>query len=81
MIQPPKLIGVFREAFELDSSVDATTLRYRDFPQWDSVGHMRLVAAIEQAYDIMLDTFDVLDMSSFPKAVEILQKYNVDLTA
>jgi hypothetical protein len=38
---------------------------------------MRLIAAIEAAFDIMLDTEDVIDMSSFPKSREILRKYNV----
>lgn len=76
-----KLAELFREVFELEPSVDVADMRYRDLRQWDSVGHMRLIAAIEQAYDIMLDTADVLDLSSFAKAVEILEKYGVELTA
>jgi len=76
-----KLAELFREVFELDPNVGVAEMRYRDLPQWDSVGHMRLIAAIEQAYDIMLDTADVLDLSSFAKAVELLEKYGVDLTA
>jgi acyl carrier protein len=76
-----KLAELFREVFELEPSVDVAEMRYRDLRQWDSVGHMRLIAAIEQAYDIMLDTADVLDLSSFVKAVEILEKYGVELTA
>jgi len=75
-----RLTAVFRETFELDEGVDVTSLRYRELPQWDSVGHMRLVAGIEDAFGIMLETFDVLDMSSYAKSVEILGKYNVDAT-
>ena len=39
---------------------------------------MRLVAALETEFDIMLDTDDVLDLASFAKAVEILRKYGVE---
>ncbi len=39
---------------------------------------MALVAAIESAFDIMLDTDDVIDMSNFAKAREIVTKYGVE---
>lgn len=38
---------------------------------------MTLVAAIEDTFDIALDTDDIIDMSSFEKAQELLQKYNI----
>ena len=46
---------------------------------WDSVGHMTLMAAIEDAFDIMLDTDDIVDFSSYEKGKEILKKYDVEL--
>ena len=36
---------------------------------------MALVAAIEEGFDIMIDAEDVIDMSSFAKAKEIVAKY------
>ena len=60
-------------------SVDQTAgLVYQGIEAWDSVGHMTLVAAIEDNFDIMLDTDDIIDMSSFEKAQEILTKYDVE---
>jgi acyl carrier protein len=44
---------------------------------WDSVGHMALVAAIERTFDIMLDTDDVIGMSNFTKAEEIVSKHGI----
>ena len=44
---------------------------------WDSVAHMALVASIENEFDIMLDTDDIIDMSSVKKAQEILVKYDI----
>lgn len=69
----------YKEAFELDDSVDIEGLAYESIPEWDSVGHMRLMAAIEDTFDIMLDTEDILDFGSFEKGKEILQKYEVEI--
>ena len=72
-----KLAQVFAETFGI--SVDQTAgLVYQGIEAWDSVGHMTLVAAIEDSFGIMLDTDDIIDMSSFEKAQEILKKYNVE---
>ena len=38
-------------------------LKYQGVELWDSVGHMTLVAALEDAFDIMLDTDDIIDLS------------------
>lgn len=54
-------------------------LKYQAVPLWDSVGHMTLVAALEDAFDIMLDTDDIIDLSSYEKGKEILKKYGVEI--
>ena len=54
-------------------------LQYQQIPNWDSVGHMGLIAAIEDAFDIMMDTDDILDLSSYEKGKEILAaNYNIE---
>ena len=54
-------------------------LEYQAITEWDSVGHMSLVAAIEDAFDIMMDTDDIIDFSSFEIGKEILSKnYNIE---
>ena len=53
-------------------------LQYQGVELWDSVGHMTLMAAIEDAFDIMLDTDDIVDFSSYEKGKEILKKYDVE---
>ncbi|WP_341675066.1 acyl carrier protein [Niveibacterium sp. SC-1] len=66
---------VFAEALVIPVAKVEDGLRFNTIPEWDSVAHMALVAAIENGFDIMLDTNDVIDMSSFAKAKEILAKY------
>jgi len=73
------LIGVFASALCIPESPEIEQAEYRAIPQWDSVAHMRLVAAIETAFDIMLDTEDVIGMSSFAQAKNILTKHGVHI--
>lgn len=63
----------------LDIPLDEVTddLAYNSIPQWNSVIHMALVAELEDKFDIMLDTDDIIDMSTVAKAREILTKYEV----
>ena len=74
-----RLQTAFREALELGPEVDVTTLTYRGVPQWDSVAHMQLVSTIEAAFDLMLETDDVIGMSSYAKAREKVPKHGVAL--
>ncbi|MBP3474715.1 MAG: acyl carrier protein [Lachnospiraceae bacterium] len=68
----------FCETFEL-ANPDFDSLQYMGVEQWDSVGHMSLVAALEDAFDIMMDTDDIIDFSSYLKGKEILKKYEVEI--
>ena len=70
-------VNAFVEALEV-SADQVVGLKYQEIPNWDSVGHMGLIAAIEDAFDIMMDTDDIIDLSSFEKGMEILSK-NYDI--
>lgn len=48
-------------------------LEYQGVTEWDSVGHMGLVSALEEAFDIMMDVDDIIDFSSYEKGIEILK--------
>ena len=73
-----KYKNAFAEAFGVEENV-VEGLKYQEITEWDSVGHMRLIALIEEAFDIMMDTDDMIDFSSFEKGKEILGKYDVVL--
>lgn len=72
------LQDAFCEALGIDAeSTEWDNLTYRGIPEWDSVAHMQLIGEIEDVFDIMLDTDDVIAMSSYPVAKELLAKYGV----
>ena len=72
-----KYKNAFKEAFEISEETITDDLAYNTIPEWDSIGHMRLMAAIEDAFDIMLETEDILDFATVGKGKEILLKYDV----
>ena len=72
-----KLRKAFVTSLGLPEPVELNTLAYGVEQRWDSIAHMQLVAAIESAFDVMLDVDDVIALSSYPKAKEILGKYRV----
>ena len=77
MTNNEKLVHAFVEALQIDPSLVTDDLQYNSIREWDSVAHMTLVAALDEAFEIMLDTDDIIDMSSVAKVREILGKYDV----
>ncbi len=73
------LAEIFAHALAIELAEVNDDLAYNVNPAWDSVSHMILVAALEDAYGIMLDTDDVIDLSSMSKCRDILSKYGVSI--
>ncbi len=70
-----KLKAVFAESLGISEDIVTDTLTYAMIPEWDSIAHMAMIAAIEDRFQIMIETEDVIDMSNFAKAKEIVAKY------
>ena len=66
----------FNETFDLKDE-NLEKLKYQSIDNWDSIGHMTLMSALETEFSITLDTDDIIDFSSFEKGKEILNKYEV----
>lgn len=54
-------------------------LRYQSVPVWDSVGHMGLVASMEESFNIMLDPDDIIGFTSYEDGKKVLEKYDIIL--
>ena len=81
MTELQRLRVVFRTSLDLPADAPVDDLQYQGSSQWDSLAHMALIAAIEDEFSIMVDTDDVINMSSFTEAMRILGKYGVDFDA
>ena len=67
---------VFIDSFEIKENV-LDDLKYQDIPEWDSLGHMSMIGALEDEFEIMFDMDDIIDFSSFKKGIETLSKYGI----
>ncbi len=74
-----KYKNVFCESFSITESDLEGDLEYNSIEAWDSVGHMGMIAELEEKFEIMLDTDDIIDFSSYNKGMEILEKYDVKI--
>ena len=70
-----KLRQVFAVELGLPAARVNDELRYGEAPEWDSIAHMALVAAIETAFDILIDADEVIDMSSFAHARRLVGRH------
>lgn len=69
---------VFCEVFNVESDVLNESFTFRDTEQWDSVAHFTLISELEDAFDVMFDTDDILNYGSYLNGIEILKKYGVN---
>ena len=74
-----KYKNVFCESFSINENDLDGNLEYNSIEAWDSVGHMGLIGGLEEVFEIMLDTDDIIDFSSYNKGIEILKKYKIEL--
>ena len=58
-----KYRNAFVEGLDVEEDKITDSLEYEGIPEWDSVGHMSLVACIEEAFDIMMETEDIIDFN------------------
>ena len=73
-----KYNNAFKETFEIDDSILDDSLEYQSIDPWDSVGHMSLMAALEDEFDIMLEMDDIVDFGSYKTGLKTLEKYGVE---
>ena len=79
MTNKEKYEMIFMDSFSIDKTKLNEELVYESVPDWDSVGHMGLIAELEESFEIEMETDDIIDFSSFEKGKEILKKYNVKI--
>jgi acyl carrier protein len=77
MTNREKYDQLFMDCFSVEKSKLNDEFVYNNIPEWDSIGHMQMIAAIEDGFDIMMETDDIIDFSSYTKGMEILAKYDI----
>lgn len=69
----------FVAALDLPADADVEALEIGRTPEWDSIGHMALVAELEDRFSIELETDDLIAIGSFSQSIEVLRRYGVEV--
>lgn len=78
MTSAEKYKKVFIESLSIEEKNFSDQMQYNDIPEWDSIGHMTLMSALEEEFKITLETDDIIDFSSYKKGIELLSsKYEI----
>ena len=52
---------------------------FKTVPQWDSVAHLSLISELEDAFDVLFESEDILHYGSYENGKVILSRYGVNL--
>lgn len=79
MTNREKYDQIFKDTFNLSDADLSELLEYQSVKEWDSVGHMSLVSALEEAFDIMLEMDDIVDFGTYHTGIATMRKYGVEI--
>lgn len=69
-----KLAEIFKSVFDVSDSM-LSTVSYQSVESWDSIGHMMMIAEVEDAFSISIAMEDVITISNFEECKKIVLKY------
>ena len=73
-----KLNQIFCEVYSVEESALNENFVNTNVETWDSIHQLSMVAAIEEAFDLMMDAEDILEMTSYENVKQLLaSKYEI----
>lgn len=67
---------IMASTLELPESAITETATMADIAEWDSLGHVHIMVALEQAFDLYLDVEDFAELDSVPAILAFLAAEN-----
>lgn len=73
-----KLNQIFCEVYSVEESALNEDFINTNIETWDSIHQLSMVTAIEEAFDLMFDAEDILEMTSYENVKKLLtDKYGI----
>lgn len=69
-----KIRNVVAEVLQVSIDEITADLTFGDIPQWDSLGHMEILLALEESFAIAVTAKTISDLISLPLIVEYISK-------
>lgn len=78
MSNKEKYQNIFMNIFNVDAEDLNDTFNFKDVEKWDSLTHLTLISELENAFDIMFETDDILHFGGYVNGMKILARYGVE---
>jgi acyl carrier protein len=69
-----KLVQVFRDVFKNDTISISPITTAADIDQWDSITHLDLITATEEAFNIEINGFDVMGLKNVGDLLKLIER-------
>lgn len=70
---------IFAEVFEVNTADLNEGFSSDNVENWDSVAQLNLVSSLEDEFDVMFDTDDILELNSYVKGFEVLERMGIKI--
>lgn len=74
-----KYADIFCTVFGVDKSELGDGFTFKETAKWDSVAHLNLISELEDTFEVMFETEDILYYGSYMNGMAILRKYGVEI--
>jgi len=64
---------LFVDIFDIEADAYSEELSYEDTPDWDSLGHMKMVMALTEAFGVEFDIEEVMAMETVAHIKRIVE--------
>lgn len=68
----PKVQEAFKTVFDIDPKLLTLETSAGDIPGWNSLGHLSLTTQLEQAFNIVFDVDELMEMENVREIVRII---------
>jgi acyl carrier protein len=69
-----KVQAAFHSAFDVDPASITLNTTPDDVPAWDSMGHVILASALEQAFTLNFDVDDLMEMENVKQISRVVER-------
>lgn len=78
MTNKDKYHQIFMDIFEVNDYELNENFTFKNVDKWDSLTHLTLISELEDAFDVMFETDDILHFGGFMNGIEILKRYGIE---
>ena len=81
MTNQEKYQQIFLELFAITPQDLVPNFTFAEQDQWDSLAHLQLISELEDTFDVMFETDDILNFGSYNNGLAILERYGVEINS